>query len=349
MKKHLYLVLIITLMLGFCASCTPVQQKQTLKILNWGQYIDPAVITSFENEHDIHIIYDTFDSNESMYNKVATGAVTYDLLFPSDYMAEKMIADNMLSPLDYAQIPNMSYINPELLHRDFDPEQQYTLPFFWGTVGIMYDKTKVSEDVISWDILWNETYRDDIFMYNSARDSLMVALKKLGFSMNTHNIDEVNAAKNELLRQKPLILGYVGDEVINAMINNQAALAVVYSGDATSIMDENPNMAYGIPQEGTNMWVDTVVIPTNAPEKTLAHTFINYLNRPDIAKLNTEAVGYSTPNMETLTLLRREDSPWINWQSYNPTLTRYQHLEFFHVDNETLVLYNTAWEEVLNA
>jgi len=348
MKKVYARFLIVILLCAIFTGCAQHEQR-TLKIFNWGQYIDMDVITQFENDHNIKIIYDTFDSNESMYNKLSSGAVTYDLVFPSDYMAEKMIAEDMLTPLDFNQIPNMHHIKSDLLHRDFDPEQKYTVPYFWGTVGIIYDKTKVREPVNSWDILWDEAYRNDIFMYNSSRDAMMVALKKLGYSMNTTNQAEINAAKNQLLAEKRLVLGYVGDEVINAMINNQAALAVGYSGDATAIMDENENMAYAIPQEGTNIWIDTVVMPKTATEQTLAHAFINYLADPEIAKLNTELVGYSTPNKATLQLMEAAHEPWTDWQSYNPDLARYEHLEFFHADDAALILYNNAWEEVLNA
>jgi spermidine/putrescine transport system substrate-binding protein len=348
MKKKAICLLAFLLLFATFTSCAQ-QEQRILKIFNWGQYIDMDVIAEFETLHNIKIIYDTFDSNEAMYNKLASGAVSYDLVFPSDYMAEKMIAEDMLTPLDFTQIPNIQHINNDLLHRPFDPNQTFTVPYFWGTVGIIYDKTRVRAPVNSWDILWDEAYRNEIFMYNSSRDAMMVALKKLGYSMNTTNLQEINAAKDQLLAEKPLVLGYVGDEVINAMINNQATLAVGYSGDATAIIDENENMAYAIPQQGTNIWIDTVVMPKTATEQMLALAFINYLADPEVAKLNTELVGYSTPNTTTLQLMEAADEPWTDWQSYNPDLARYEHLEFFHADDAALILYNNAWEEVLNA
>jgi len=350
MKKISSIIFVAILTLGIFTGCQS-STKQTLKVFNWGEYMDMDVINNFEKEFDVNVVYDTFDSNETMYNKIASGSVNYDVLFPSDYMAEKMIKEEMLEPLDFTQIPNMKNINPDVLNADYDPNQTYSVPYFWGTVGILYDKTKVNKPVDSWDILWDETYKDDIFMYNSSRDSMMVALKKLGFSMNTKNPQEIEAAKQELIKQKPLVLGYVGDEVINNMINSQASLAVVYSGDATAIMQENPNMAYAIPKEqGSNMWIDPVVITKNAAEKELAHAFINYLADPEVAKLNTEAVGYSTANSATLALLKNDDVEWVNWQSYNPTLTNYQNMEFFHTgSDEVLEMYNQAWEDVISA
>lgn len=350
MKKFISITLAFILSFGLLVGCQNSNQ-QTLKVYNWGEYIDPEIITSFEQEFDVKVVYDTFDSNESMYNKISSGAVSYDVLFPSDYMAEKMIKEDMLAELDFTQIPNFEYINPEVLHADYDPNQTYSVPYFWGTVGILYDTTKVTETVDSWDILWDEAYKNEIFMYNSSRDSMMVALKKLGYSMNTKDAAEVEKAKQELIAQRPLVHGYVGDEVINNMINSQASLAVVYSGDATAIMQENPNMAYAIPsKQGSNIWIDPVVITKNSEQKELAHQFINYLCDPEIAKLNTEAVGYSTPNLETLDLLKEDGVEWIDWESYNPTLNNYKNMEFFHAgSDEVLEMYNKAWDEVTTA
>ena len=346
MKKIIAVLSALVLTVAFVTGCGASSNKETLKVFNWGEYIDESVVKSFEKEFNVKVVYDTFDSNESMYNKIASGAVNYDIMFPSDYMAEKMIKEDMLAEIDYSLIPNFQYINPELLHADYDPEQKYTVPYFWGTVGILYDKTKVTDTVDSWDILWNEKYKNEIYMYNSARDSMMVALKKLGYSMNTTNPAEIEAAKQELIKQKPLVLGYVGDEVINGMINSQASLAVVYSGDATAIMQENPNMAYAIPKEGTNIWTDPIVISKKSTQQELAHKFINYLADPEIAKLNTEAVGYSTPNLETLKALKAEGAEWTEWISYNPDVTQYD-LEFFHSgSDEVVAAYNETWNAV---
>lgn len=344
-KIILSFIALLSLLTG-CQS----NQKATLKVYNWGEYIDMDVIKDFEQQFDVKVIYDTFDSNEAMFNKISAGSVSYDVVFPSDYMAEKMIKADMLAPLDYSQIPNIQHIKPELLKADFDPQQLYSVPYFWGTVGILYDKTKVTEPVTSWNILWDDKYQDNILMYNSARDSMMVALKTLGYSMNTKNPDQIAEATALLKKQRPLVSGYVGDEVINNMINSQAALAVVYSGDATTIMKENPNMAYAIPKEGSNIWIDPVVISKNSTQVTLAHQFINYLSDPDAALLNTQAVGYSTPNMSALELLKKTNEPWIDWISYNPDLTAYPNLEYYSIGaDDILKLYTDAWEQVINS
>ncbi|MGL5041694.1 MAG: ABC transporter substrate-binding protein [Culicoidibacterales bacterium] len=347
-NRYMGLMLALILVVTLVASCGA-GNKQTLKVYNWGEYIDPQIIKDFEAENNVKVVYSTYDTNEAMYNKIVSGTVTYDVLVPSDYMIDRMVKEDLLEPLNYQQIPNFSQIKPDLLNADFDKQQLYSVPYFWGTVGILYDKTKVTEPVTSWNILWEQKYEQQIFMYNSARDAMMVALKKLGFSMNTRNPLELNAAKEQLLAQRPLVFGYVGDEVINGMINNQAALAVVYSGDATTIMKENPNMAYAIPTEGSNIWVDAMVIPKNAENKELAHKFIDYLSGADVSALNTEAVGFSTPNKQTMTDLTGT-APWVAWLSYNPDLRELQKMEYFlNPDEETNKLYTQIWESVISS
>jgi Spermidine/putrescine-binding periplasmic protein len=351
MKKLFTAIFSTILMLALVSGCGNGNDKQTLKVFNWGEYIDMDVISAFEEEFDVRVIYDTFESNEAMYSKISAGSVSYDVIFPSDYMVERMIKEDMLEELDYSKIPNLSNIQEDLLNADFDPEQKYSVPYFWGTVGIVYDQTIVkANEVTSWDILWNEKYNQQIYMYNSSRDSMMVALKRLGYSMNTQDQSQIAAATAALIEQKPIVYGYVTDEVISSMANSQAALAVVYSGDATSIMRENSNMAYAIPKEGSNIWIDPMVIPKSAEEKDLAHEFINFLARADIALLNTEEVGYSTPNNATLDLLSAEGEEWITWLSYNPDLDTLTNMEFFHAgSDELLEIYNKAWEDVISA
>lgn len=347
-KKIFSIFLIFVLAATVLTGCQS-SNKETLKIYNWGEYIDPQIIKDFEAEYNVTVVHSTFDTNEAMYNKVVSGTVKYDLLVPSDYMIERMVEEDLLAQLDYSKIPNFEHIKPDLINPDFDKEQQYSVPYFWGTVGIIYDKTKVTKPVDSWNALWDDAYKQEIFMYNSSRDSIMVALKKLGFSMNTTNDSELDKAKDELLAQRPLVLGYVGDEVINSMINNQASLAVVYSGDATTIMEENENMEYVIPKEGSNIWIDSMVVPKNAENSELAHKFINYISSPEAALLNTKAVGYSTPNTETLSLLEAEGL-WTDLVSYNPDLSSLENMEFFHNPGEAAIeRYTQIWETVISS
>lgn len=352
MNKRLSSYFIFCFCFIFLVSCqqvkTSTNDASILKIFSPGEYIDPDLLTEFEKEYNIKVIYDTFDSNESMYQKIKSGSVHYDVLVPSDYMIEKLIAEDFLYPLDFEKIPNIKDIKPELLYTDFDKEQRYSVPYFWGTVGILYDTRKVQEPVDSWSILWNKQYQDNIIMYNSQRDSIMVALKKLGYSMNTKNENELTAAKNALIEQKPLVFGYLGDEVINSMMNNQAALSVVYSGDAVYIMSENPNLKYALPKEGTNVWIDAMVVTKQSQNKDIAQAFINFMSSQTNAEKNTLAVGYSTPNRFTFEkMIQDPENAWMLDISYNPNLKN-ENNEFFHNPGKTAETYSDIWEEVLN-
>lgn len=348
MKSKIFVFSIIMAILTIALTgCT----KEKLYVFNWGQFIDEDVLDMFEKEFNVDIVYDKFDSNEMMYTKLKSGGTKYDVVFPSDYMVERMIEENMLQPLDKDLIPNLANIDERFLEKAqvFDPDNLYAVPYFWGTVGILYDTTKVTEVVDSWDILWNSKYKNNIFMYDSQRDSLMVALKKLGYSMNTKNLNELEEAKNILLQQKSLVYDYVGDAVIDRMISGDAALAVVYSGDAAYIMSENPNMAYAIPKEGTNFWIDAMVIPKNARNKELANKFINFMCREDIAKMNTEEVMYSSPITSVFNDVIQED--WANNIAYNPdriidVFGGSIQTEVFRHPGNFIETYNNIWREV---
>lgn len=346
MKKLLTtLTFIFVLLLTACSS----GDKQKLNVYNVGEYIDPEVIKIFEKEFDCKVNYEVYDSNETMYQKVKAGGTSYDVIFPSDYMIEKMINEGLLLPLDYSKITNFKYISDEYKNLPYDPENLYSVPYFWGTVGILYDKTVVTDPVDSWSILWDEDYKGNIFMYDSQRDSLMVALKLLGYSMNTQNIEELEEAKQLLIEQSPLVYAYVTDTVIDGMIAGNAALAVVYSGDANYIMDENENMEYVIPKEGSNIWVDAMVIPSTAQNVDLAHEFINFMQRPEIALMNTEYVMYSTPNTEVLAMVSEEE--WTQSEAYSPSQELLDSLpmETFRDPGEFIKQYDEIWTQVLAA
>ena len=230
--------------------------SNSLVVYNWGEYIDPDVLDEFEEETGISIIYDEFETNEIMYPKVEAGAVVYDVICPSDYMVQKMIENDLLEPLDYDKIPNISNIDPDYLKsaEQFDPGNRYCVPYCWGTVGILYNKTMVDEPVDSWDILWDEKYKDEILMQDSVRDTFAVALKRLGYSLNSTDSKELQEATDSLKEQKDLVQAYVVDQVRDKMIGNEAALGVIYSGEAIYTQRENPNLEYVIPKEGSNVW-----------------------------------------------------------------------------------------------
>lgn len=302
-------VLIAALVIGLVfalTGCGSDKDKTVLKVYNWGDYIDPSVLDSFEKEHGIKVIYDEFATNEEMYAKIKAGAGDYDILIPSDYTIKRMIDEDMLHKLDFDNIPNYKYIDDRFKDLAYDPNNEYSVPYMWGTVGILYNKKMVNEKVNSWEILWNKKYEKQILMLDSIRDSIGITLKMLGYSLNTKSDEELDEAKEALIKQKPLVLAYVGDEVKDKMIGGEAALAVVWSGDAIFAKRENPDLEYVIPKEGSNLWFDAIVIPKVSKNKEEAELFINYLCETDIAYQNADYIGYATPHIEALKMLPDE-------------------------------------------
>ncbi len=343
--KKLSLLLIAMSCLFIFTACGKTYENGELYIYNWGEYIDEDLITKFEEEEGIDVIYDNFDSNESMYVKLKSGGVNYDLVIPSDYMIEKMASEGMLEEINYDNIPNYQYVREDLKGLPFDPENKYSVPYFWGTVGILYNTTMVDEPVDSWDILWDEKYEGQIFMYDSQRDSLMVALKKLGYSLNSTDAKELAEAQQLLIDQKPLVQAYFGDPIRDKMIGEEGALAVVYSGDAMYCMSQNPNLAYAIPKEGSNTWVDSMVIPKGAENKENAEKFINFMCDPENALANTEYVGYSTVITDTYDMLPEEvKSQTVYWPSEEDLANNEVYRS---LSQEDAALYDRLWTEVL--
>ncbi len=321
--------------------------SNTLYVYNWGEYIDPDVITSFEKETGYHVVYDVFETNEIMYPKIKSGAVAYDCVCPSDYMIQKMIDNDLLQKIDFDNVPNIKNIGEiyEKASQAFDPTNEYSIPYCWGTMGILYNTKMVDEPVTSWKILWDSKYKDSILMQDSVRDAFCVALKYLGYSANTTNMQELQEAKDLLIAQKPLVQAYVIDQVRDKMIGNEAALGVIYSGEAIYTARENPDLAYVVPDEGSNVWFDSWVIPKNAPHKENAEKFLNFLCRPDIALKNFEYITYSTPNVAAQQLI--EDPDIRDSQVAFPddaTLERCETYSYLGADAEEI--YNDLWNEV---
>ncbi len=316
-------------------------------VYNWGEYIDPDTIDLFEKETGIKVVYDEFETNETMYPKVEAGATVYDVICPSDYMINKMIKNGLLQEIDREKIPNSKNIGQQYYDNatEFDPGNRYAIPYCWGTVGILYNKTMVDDPVDSWDILWNEKYADSILMQDSVRDAFMVALKRNGHSMNTLDLDELTEAKNDLLAQKPLVQAYVVDQVRDKMIGNEASIGVIYSGEAIYTQRENPDLEYVIPKEGTNVWIDCWVIPKNAKNVENAEKFIDFMCRGDIALKNFEYITYSTPNEAARELL--DDEEIKNSEIAFPDLSKYQDLEtYVYLGDDGDELYNELWKEI---
>jgi Spermidine/putrescine-binding periplasmic protein len=300
MKKVFSRVFIVLMLcLGGLTGCSSNSNKKVLRVYNWGEYVDQSVITAFEKEFDCRVVYETFYSNEAMYTKLLAGD-QYDVLVPSEYMIERLMREDLIQEIDWSKISNEDSLDDFVLNQDFDPENNFWVPYFYGNVGIVYDKTIVDEKDLEagWEILINEDYKEQIYMYNSERDSFMVALKALGYSMNSEDEVEMEEAYQWLVEQKNTMNPiYVDDEVIDSMARGEKALAVVYSGDAVAIMGDNEDMEFFLPEEGTNLWFDGFVITKDAKEVDLAHEFINFMISDEMAYKNTTEVGYLTANL----------------------------------------------------
>ncbi len=329
MKKLIALGLCTCMTAALLSGCGSANKYPNGKVYvyNWGEYIDPETLDMFEKETGIQVIYDEFDTNETMYPKVEAGASNYDVVCPSDYMIQKMIDNDLLQELNWDNIPNAkANIGAQYYEQSeaFDPGNRYAVPYCWGTVGILYNKTMVDEPVTSWSILWDEKYADSILMQDSVRDLFMVGLKSLGYSMNSTDEKELNEAKDLLIQQKPLVQAYVIDQVRDKMIGNEAALGVIYSGEAIFTQRENPDLEYVIPKEGTNVWIDGWIIPKNAENVENAEKFIDFMCRGDIALLNFDYITYSTPNTAAQALI--EDDDIRNSKIAFPDLSQYDGL-----------------------
>ncbi len=342
-------MLILVVIAGgfFYSSMSKSSAGEQVIVYNWGEYIDPEVIDMFEEEMGINVVYEEFETNESMYPKVQAGAVSYDVVCPSDYMIQRMIENDLLAEINWDNIPNIQYIGQEYMEMSqaFDSENKYSVPYCWGTVGILYNKTMVDEPVDSWSILWDEKYADQILMQNSVRDAFGIALKYSGYSLNSTDLDELEAAKSLLIEQKPLVQAYVIDQVRDKMISGEAAIGVIYSGEAIYTQSENPDLEYVIPKEGSNIWLDSWVIPKNAKNQENAEAFINFLCRPDIAKMNFDYITYSTPNTAARELI--EDDTIRNSKIAFPALSELTNCETYqYLGTKFDEIYNELWREI---
>ena len=327
-----------------------------LYVYNWGEYIDENVISQFEDETGITVVYDLFETNEEMYPVIEAGAVNYDVVCPSDYMIQKMRENDLLAELNFDNIPNIDQIDPAYMEMSqaFDPENKYSVPYCWGTVGILYN-TKLLDELgvpapTKWADLWDERLSGEILMQDSVRDAFMVALKKDGYSMNSESKDELEQTKQELIDQKPLVQAYVIDQVRDKMIGGEAAVGVIYSGEMLYIQDEVANLGldydleYVIPEEGTNLWLDSWVIPKNAKNKENAEKWIDFMCRPEIAKANFEYITYPTPNKGAFELL---DEEMQNNKAVFPDIDSLKNSEVYkYLGDETDAVYNELWKEV---
>ena len=352
MKRMLGLSLVLCLIASLFGGCDFGRDVITLNVYNWGEYISDGsddlmdVNAAFEEQYGVRINYKTYESNESMYTLLESGAAEYDIVIPSDYMIGKMIQEDMLAKLNFDNIPNYKYIDDKYKNLEYDPNNEYSVPYTWGTVGIFYNKEYVDEADLAqgWDILWNEKYAGKIYMFDNARDSFMIALKKLGYSMNTTDPKQWQEAYDELAKQKPLVQGYFMDQVFQKMTNEEGWLAPYYSGDGANMItgdDGNENIGYFVPDQGTNLFVDAMCVLKTSKNKEWAEKYINFMCEPDVATANAEYICYSTPHTEALDMLSDEVS---NDPMFYPPQTVVDHAEvFITLPEETIKLQKDLW------
>lgn len=329
-----------------CCGTASLGGRKVLKVYNAGEYIDLNLLEEFEQKFDCTVVYETFESNEMMYTKLSSGE-TYDILVPSDYMIERLIKEDYLQPLEWSEIPNKKNLLPEVMNHSYDVGNRYSAPYFWGTVGILYDTTKVSPEDLKegWNLLKDTKYAGDIYMYDSERDSFMVALKALGHSMNTTDTEEIDAAYQWLIDQRMTMAPiYAGDDVIDNMISGNKAMAVIYSGDACYIISENPDMDYFTPDEGTNVWYDAMVITRDCSNVELAHEFINFMLDEQSALANTREVGYSSTVETAFEAMQQEDYEGID--AYVPDVENENNEIFGYQEPEIKQYFAELWTKV---
>lgn len=326
---------------------TACEKKEELRVYNWGEYIAEGVISDFEEEYNCRVVYEMFDSNEAMMAKVQNmGDDSYDVVFPSDYTVSKMIKLDMLHELNYDNLPNSQYIDEKYLHPAYDPEDTYSVPYMMNTLGILYDNEKVTEPVDSIGILFDEAHAGKVFMLDGMRDTMGMTLKYLGYSMNTTNPDEIAKARDLLIKQKDGVLAYVCDDVRDKMLNGEAELALVFTGEGNKAVAESEGKLSmtAVPKEGSNLAIDTMVILKTSKHIDLAEKFVNFMLRPDIALRNAEETGYTSPNTEAVKMLPAEIGENTN---YYPTKEELDRCEvFLYLDEEEEKLWSDAWTKI---
>lgn len=316
----------------------------TLTVYNWGDYIDPSLLKKFEEETGYKISYETFDSNEAMYTKINQGGTSYDIAVPSEYMISRMIEENMLRELDHSQIEGLVHINPRFLDLSFDRGNNYSIPYFWGTLGIIYNDKMIEDIPTSWNDLWDDSYRNELMLIDGAREVMGIGLQSEGYSLNLKNKQILVEIAAKLKEMTPNVKAIIADEIKMYMIQEEASIAVSFSGEASEMVWENENLHYVIPEEGTNLWFDNIVIPKTAKNVEGAYAFINFLLEPENAAINAEYVGYSTPNDAAKELM---DPEIIADPQFYPSDAAIENMEVYeNLGPEWLGLYNDLFLEV---
>ena len=348
MKKFLRISALLSAMalsISVFVGCSN-NSKETINVLNYGENIAEGVIEDFEEKYNVKVNYKTFDEMETMYIEVSSGKTNYDAVLVSDYMADRMIKEGILQKINKDNIPNLSQMSDSDMGQPYDPNNDYTVPFMNGTVGIVYNKDIIKEPVDSWNIMWDKKYEKQLFVLNAQRDTIGMALKKLGYSLNTTNEKELEEAKKALIEQKPLVLTYGADEVKDLMVSGEVALAMIWSGEGLTLADEHDNLEYVIPKEGANYWLDSFAIPKNAQNKEMAEKFINFVSDKEQALKIAEEIGYTTPNK--LAMEEQPEEVRNNKGAYMDTKVREKCEVYEYLTPEQLRLYDDVWLHVFS-
>ncbi len=346
MKKLLALVLataiLSTLLLTACSNGGgSSSSKGEVNVYNWGEYIDESLLKQFEEETGIHVNYKTFPDNETLYSTLQGSVGEYDVIIPSDYMIARLIDEGMLEKINFDNVPNFANISDSYKNLDYDPTNEYSVPYAWGTVGLIYNTTMVEGTPTSWDVMWDEQYKGQILMFDNSRDAIGIALKKLGYSFNTTDEAQITEAVDALIEQAPLVQAYVMDQIFDKLEAGEAAMGPYYAGDAITMIESNPDLAFVIPDEGANLFVDAMCIPKDAPNKENAEAFINFMCKDEVMAANCDVTGYSVPSDSAKELLDPELAG--NPIAYPTAETLARCETFINLPENILALYDSEW------
>ena len=352
LKKAFIFLLVAVMLTGVFAltSCsksnTASGGKKEVNVYNWGEYIDESIFADFENETGIKVNYSTFQSNEEMYAAMKLGGSDYDVMFPSDYMIQRLINEDMLEKLDFKNIPNYELVSGDFKNPDYDPTNEYSVPYMWGTVGVIYNSSLIEEEITSWNALFDAKYTGQILMFNNPRDAVGIALKLLGYSLNTTSEAEIKEAFALLEQQKPILQAYVMDQIYDKLENNEAMLGPYYAGDYIVMRETNPDLKFVLPVEGSNVFTDAMCIPKGAANKENAELFINFMTSTDVCVTNMDATGYISANGEAAAAYGEELEP----EDYAVQFPQQEMLDkcepFLNLPEATLTLYDNMWVEL---
>lgn len=348
MKKIVKVFLALFLFV-FTPQIVKAQDDKTIYFFNWGDYIEPSILSDFEKETGYKVIYETYDANEAMLTKVRTGGANYDIVGPSDYMVEAMGEEGLLQELDHSKLPNLKTLNNKLLNQPFDPGNRYSVPYFWGTMGIIYNKAVLGEGAIkNWEDLWQPEYKDMIMITDSAREVIGLGLMVSGYSLNETDSNRLQEAADKMKELTPNIAAYLADEIRSYLSSGEKPIAVSFSGLAASVLEDgtehSENIEYVVPETGSNIWFDNLAIPANAKNPEGAHVLINYLMRPDVMAKNAEYIGYATPSREALKLM---DEEVVSNKAFYPSDEVIERCEIFRdIGKDKLIEYNDLFMDI---